>query len=303
MASQNEEDKGPREQADGFDLTAGGENDGLWDWNLATGRIHFSPRWIAMLGYGVDELGNTPEEWFRRVHPDDAKRVQLDVDGLLAGNPLRFENEHRLLHKDGTYRWMSCRAMVALGEEGRPTRMSGSHTDTTAGRVVDALTGLPNRVLFMDRLSRSIERAKRHTEFLYAVLLLDIDRFRSHVEHLGSAAADQVLIAAARRLETSLRGGDTVARFGRDHVVARLGGDEFIILLDDLNEVRDAKFVAERLLNEISAAFVVSGQEVFLTASVGIALSPTGYSRPEQALRDADTALHRAKSLGKARCE
>lgn len=303
MASQNEEDMGPREQADGFDLTAGGENDGLWDWNLATGRIHFSPRWIAMLGYGADELGNTPEEWFRRVHPDDSKRVQLDVDGLLAGNPLRFENEHRLLHKDGTYRWMSCRGMVAVGEEGRPVRMSGSHSDTTAGRVVDALTGLPNRVLFMDRLTRSIERAKRHTEFLYAVLLLDIDRFKSHVERLGSAAADQILIAAARRLETSLRGGDTVARFGRDHVVARLGGDEFIILLDDLNEVRDAKFVAERLLNEISAAFVVSGQEVFLTASVGIALSPTGYSRPEQALRDADTALHRAKSLGKARCE
>ena len=303
MASQDEENVRRRDQVDGFDLGAGGENDGLWDWNLATGRIHFSPRWLAMLGYGAHELGSTPEQWFRRIHPDDSKRVQLDVDALLAGNPLRFENEHRLLHKDGTYRWMSCRAMVDVDEKGRPTRMAGFHSDTTAGKVVDALTGLPNRVLFMDRLTRSIERARRHTEFLYAVLLLDFDRFKSHVEHLGSAAADQVLIAAARRLETSLRGGDTVARFGRDHVVARLGGDEFIILLDDLNEVRDAKFVAERLLKEISSAVVVGGQEVFLTASVGIAVSPTGYSRPEQALRDADTALHRAKSLGKARCE
>lgn len=303
MTAQGESGGRPRKQTSVFDLAAHGENGGLWNWNLATGRIHFSPRWISMLGCEAQDVGNSPEEWFRRVHPDDSAQVQRDIAALLAGTPLRFENQHRLLHKDGTYRWMSCRGMVALDEKGQPARMAGSHSDITAEKVADALTGLPNRVLFLDRLTRSIERARRHHEFLYAVLLLNLDRFNSQIERLGSPAADQILIAAARRLETSLRGADTIARFGQDHVVARMGEDEFIILLDGLNEVGDAKFVAERLLKEISMAYEIGGQEVFLTGSVGIALSVTGYSRPEHALRDAETALHRAKSLGKARCE
>ena len=255
MASQNGEDRGPREQADGFDLTAGGENDGLWDWNLATGRIRFSPRWIAMLGYGADELGNTPEEWFRRVHPDDAKRVQLDVDGLLAGNPLRFENEHRLLHKDGTYRWMSCRAMVAVGEEGRPTRMSGSHSDTTAGRVVDALTGLPNRVLFMDRLGRSFEKARRQKDSTLALIFLDLDGFKLINDSYGHLIGDQLLVAIANRLETTVRSSDCVARLGRNHTIARLGGDEFTILLEDISGAEDATRVAERISHALAAPF------------------------------------------------
>jgi predicted signal transduction protein with EAL and GGDEF domain len=114
---------------------------------------------------------------------------------------------------------------------------------------------------------------------------------------------DRQDLAAARRLETCLRSGDTVARLGRDHTLARLGGDEFSILLDGLNEVADAKTVAERLLKDLAAPLNLDGHEVFVTASIGIALSVTGYNSPDEALRDADTAMYRAKSLGKARCE
>jgi diguanylate cyclase (GGDEF)-like protein/PAS domain S-box-containing protein len=287
----------------GYDLAASGENDGLWDWNLTTNRIHFSPRWISMLGCEGTEVGNIPEEWFRRIHPEDLKRVKLEIDTLLEGNASQFENQHRMLHHDGTYRWMSCRGTVMEAEKGQAVHMAGSHKDITAEKVADALTGLPNRLLFLDRLTRSIEQTKRNNDFIFAVLLLNFDRFKSLVDRLGLTAADQVLIAAARRLETCLRTGNTVARLGQDHLVARPGRDEFIILLDGLNEVGEAKQIAERLLSAISAPFKFRGEEVYLSASIGIALSVTGYSRPEEALRDADTALHRAKSLGKARCE
>jgi diguanylate cyclase (GGDEF)-like protein/PAS domain S-box-containing protein len=280
------------------------QNEGLWDWNLATNRIHFSPRWISMLGCSENEVGNTPDEWFRRIHPEDVTQVRAKIDTHLAGSgPIQFENQHRMLHTDGTYRWMACRGTLTRNEQGQSIKIAGAHADVTAEMVSDALTGLPNRLLLTDRLARSVERAKRHNDFFFAALVLDLDRFNALNERLGKAAGDQLLIAVARRLETCLRAGDTVARFGRDHVVARLEGDEFTILLDLLNDVGEAKTVAERLLREVSAPLTLGGHEVFVTASIGIAVSPTGYSRPDEVLRDADIAVHRAKSLGRARCE
>ena len=263
----------PAANGDRRDLAASGENQGLLDWNLSTNRIYFSPRWISMLGCSENEVGNAPEEWFRRVHPDDLAQLKLAIDAHLAGGLPEFDNQHRMLHSDGTYRWMAFHGTVVRNEQNETTRLAGTHADVTAEMVSDSLTGLPNRLLFLDRLTRSIERAKRRNDFLFAVLAIDLDRFDSQNERLGAAAADQLLIAAARRLETCLRAGDTVARFGRDHVVARFGGDEFTILLDSLNEVGDAKLVADRLLKELSAPFAVGSREAFLSASIGIAVS------------------------------
>ncbi len=256
-----------------------------------------------MLGCEGHQVGNAPEEWFKRIHPEDLDQVKGAIDAQAAGAAGRFEVEHRMLHTDGTYRWMSCRVDVIRDEGGNPIRMTGSLSDITARKVTDPLTGLPNRLLLLDRLTGSIEHARRRHGFLFAALLLDLDRFKPLVERIGSAAGGQLLIAVARRLETSLRAGDTVARLGRDHVVGHLDSDEFIILLDGLNQLGEAKTVAERLLNELSAPFRLGGHEVFVTASIGVALSATGYSRADEVLRDADIALHRAKSLGKARCE
>jgi diguanylate cyclase (GGDEF)-like protein len=256
-----------------------------------------------MVGCEGNEVGTRPEEWFQRIHPEDLKQVQDGIDTHLAGSSHQFEDQHRLLHKDGTYRWMSCRGVIVRNENGQAVRISGSHSDITAEKVVDELTGLPNRLLLLDRMTRAIARAKRRSDHIFALLLLDLDRPETLIERLGPVASDHLVIAAARRLETCLRAGDTVARLGRDHVVARLGGDVFTILLDGLNEVGEAKNVAERLLKEISAPFELDGRDVFLAASCGIALSVTGYQCAEEVLRDADTALHRAKSLGKSRCE
>jgi diguanylate cyclase (GGDEF)-like protein/PAS domain S-box-containing protein len=158
----------------------------------------------------------------------------------------------------------------------------------------DALTDLPNRALFMDRLGHAIERAKRHEDYLFAVLFLDLDRFKVVNDSLGHMVGDQLLMAIANRIKACLRSADTLAR---------LGGDEFTILLEDIRDVSDAKHVANRIQEELKLPFNLSGNEVFTTASIGIALSAAGYDRPEQLLRDADTAMYQAKAGGKARHE
>ncbi len=164
----------------------------------------------------------------------------------------------------------------------------------------DALTGLSNRALLLDRLSHCIDRAKRHRDYRFALLFLDLDRFKVINDSLGHTVGDQLLVAIAQRLDASLRSTDTVARSDRE-VLARLGGDEFVILLDDLRDDTDASRVAERILAALSPAFQLAGYEITTSASIGIALSRTDYHRAEDMLRDADTAMYHAKAAGRSR--
>lgn len=293
-----------RESEERYALAAHGANDGLWDWNLKRNEIYFSPRWKAMLGFEDNEIESSPDEWFNRVHDDDLGRVKMEVEAHLGGLTRRFENEHRMVHKDGTYRWMLSRGIAVPDADGKRQRMAGSFTDVTDRKQSeeqllhdafhDALTGLPNRALFMDRLGQAIARAKRRKGYLFAVLFLDLDRFKVVNDSLGHVIGDELLIAIAQRLEASIRPGDTVAR---------LGGDEFVILLDDIRDLGGPTRVANRVQKELALPFSLNGREVFTTASIGIALSSTGYERPEDLLQDSDTAMYRAKMLGRARHE
>lgn len=293
-------DQALRESEERYALAARGANDGLWDWDLRAQQIYFSPRWKGMLGYQEYEIRNDSEEWFSRVHPEDTDQLKKDIASHLRGETPHYEHEYRMLHRDGTYHWMLSRGLVFRDAAGNPARMAGSQTDITAGKVADGLTGLPNRVLFKDRLARSIERARRNKGSLFAVLFLDLDGFKVVNDSLGHVVGDQLLIAIARRLESCLRSQDTVAHLGEAHTFARLGGDEFTILLDELRHPSDAIRVAERILSELTLPFYLPGHEVFSAASIGIAMSSTDYERPEDVLRDADTAMYRAKARGKA---
>ena len=286
-----------------YALAAKGTNDGLWDWDLLADEIYYSTRWSAMLGHETETVSPSPDEWFRRVHPDDLWRVQAALADHLQGLTRHFECEQRLLHEDRTYRWMLSRGVAVRASDGRCVRMAGSLTDITEAKVADALTGLPNRLLFLERLERALERSKRHPEHRFAVLFLDLDRFKLINDSLGHCIGDMLLIAVSRRLEASIRSSDLVSRSGREHTIARLGGDEFTILIDGIKEPANAIRVAERIERELASPFNLGGHEVYTSTSIGITLGGDEYDSPEDLVRDADTAMYSAKSRGKARYE
>ena len=292
-----------REIQERYALAVNGAKDGLWDWDLKENRVYFSPRWKSMLGYANGAIGDRPAEWFDRIHADDLPAVQAALSAHLNGRSEDFESEYRMRHSGGGYRWVLTRGLAVRDESGEAYRMAGSQSDITARKMAeerllhdafhDHLTGLPNRALFMDRLGMAIAHAKRRLSYTYAVLFIDLDRFKNVNDSLGHSVGDELLIAVARRLESCLRPGDTVAR---------LGGDEFTILLDEVADVDQAVHVAQRLHREMALPFKVQGHEVFVTMSLGITLGAGGhYDRPEEVLRDADTAMYGAKTSGKAR--
>jgi diguanylate cyclase (GGDEF)-like protein/PAS domain S-box-containing protein len=302
VSARAETEEALRESKERYELAARASNDGLWDWDLESGAMYFSPRWRSMLGAGDSELRGSPEEWFDRVHPEDLERVRAALSAHLEGLTEHFEHEYRMLHKNGSYRWVLCRGLAVRGTDGRATRIAGSQSDVTHRKLAeeqlahrafyDPLTNLPNRALFLDRLRHALRRAQRRHDYLFAVLFLDIDRFKVVNDSLGHASGDRLLVTIARRLELALRPGDSVAR---------LGGDEFTVLLDDLRDAADAERIAERIQRELMSPFQIGGQELYASCSIGIALSSTGYAQPEDILRDADTAMYRAKAGGRAR--
>jgi diguanylate cyclase (GGDEF)-like protein/PAS domain S-box-containing protein len=293
-----------RESEERYALAVKGANDGIWDWDLRTNQIHYSSRWKAMLGFQEEEVGGTIGEWFNRVHTEDAERLQLDIASHLKGVTAQFENEHRILHKDSAYRWVLTRGIAVRGQDGTATRMAGSMTDITDRKYAEAkllhnafydpLTNLPNRALFLERLRFAVERAKRHADYFFAVLFLDLDRFKNINDSMGHLAGDQLLVSIARRIEEGRRSTD---------MVARLGGDEFVVLLDEIGGSEDAVNIANWLHDALQQIFHLDGREVEMTASIGIVLSTNGYERSEDVLRDADIAMYSAKANGKDRYE
>jgi diguanylate cyclase (GGDEF)-like protein/PAS domain S-box-containing protein len=283
-------------------LTSLANNDGIWDWNLKTSECYFSPRWKSMLGFREDEIGNQPDEWFKRVHADDQQQVQADFLAHVKGNTSQFEREYRIQHADGRSLWMMARGVAVRDADGSAYRVVGSQTDITARKQIeerqaydtlhDALTGLPNRVLFMDRLEFRLERTKRHADTPFAVLYLDLDRFKVVNDTLGHAAGDQLLVTTAVRIVQCLRPEDTVSR---------LSGDEFAILINEVRDVSDAVRIAERIRSRLVTTTLLGSVERSPTASIGIVLCHNDYDSAEELLRDADLAMYRAKTLGRNR--
>jgi diguanylate cyclase (GGDEF)-like protein/PAS domain S-box-containing protein len=293
-----------RESEERYALAARGANDGLWDWNLIAGEVYLSERWREMVGVVDRSLSLSPEEWFSRVHLSDLPQLKVDIAAQAAGSRSHFHSEHRLRHSEGFFIWVLCRGIVVRDGEGRALRIAGSMTDITARKDLeerlrreaqfDSLTTLPNRSYATDLLRRAIARAKRNKEQQFGVLFLDCDRFKVVNDSLGHHAGDSLLRLVAGRLNGCVRPGD---------VVARLGGDEFVVILEGVKDEAEAISVAERIQHSLAQPFYLDGRELFMSVSVGIAMSQPGLERPEDYLRDADLAMYRAKLRGRARHE
>jgi diguanylate cyclase (GGDEF)-like protein/PAS domain S-box-containing protein len=285
-----------------YALAVRAANDGIWDWDLGADRIYFSPRWHEILGRREGLEDEDPCVWFDLVHPDDLLRLRAAIDAHLAGSTPHLLSQHRIRHFDGSWRWVLTRGLAIRDVDGTATRMAGSLSDITdrlaAERQLqhdalhDGLSGLPNRALFMDRVEQVMQRARRAPGIGCAVLYLDIDRFKLVNDSLSHAVGDHLLVALAGRIAAVLRPGDTVAR---------IGGDEFTMLLDGVTNGDEAMLIAERVQRALADPFAVDGHDLFVTASIGLALSESDTSPPDL-IRNADIAMYDAKRRGRARC-
>ncbi len=253
-----------------------------------------------LLGYTADEMQT--KTWMDITDPDDLAASLEAIEKLHQQKASHFQIEKRYLTKNGKIVFAVLGVALIRDSQGEPLHFITQVVDITERKrteeqlvhdaLHDALTGLPNRTLFMERVEHALKHAKRHKDYLFAVLFIDLDRFKIVNDSLGHSVGDRLLIAIARLLERCLRTNDTVAR---------LGGDEFTVFLDNIQDITDATRIAERLQAELMSPFNLEGHTVFTNASIGIVLGSSGYQQGSELLRDADIAMYRAKELGKAR--
>ena len=279
-------------------------------------RLYNSPAYHRVLGNSAEELSSGSS--FEQIHPSDWERVKLAAAKARAtGEGQRLD--YKMRHKDGSWRILESTASPIRNAEQEIQGLVIVNRDITDRKraeealehsaYYDGLTDLPNRILFADRLQHALTRSLRHSDYKFAVLFIDIDGFKVLNDSLGHSAGDELLIQIAKRLTTNFRDTDTFARSGTadshpsENGLARLGGDEFTVLLEDVFNPSDAIRVAQRIQAKLAAPFNIKGQQIVITAGIGIALSGSSYSRAEELLRDAEIAMYRAKQAGKARCE
>ena len=278
-------------------------------------RLYNSPAYKRILGYSPAELGETSA--FEQIHPDDRYKV-LEASREARSTGVGKRLEYRIKHKDGSWRVLESIASTIRDAQGRVEKLVIVNRDVTERKRAeqqlqhhsfhDPLTGLPNRKLFLDRLENLFSRAERNTERGYALLLVDIDEFKTFNNMMGSAAGDQMLVEIAQRLSACLRQEDTVARGASslesaEPLLSRLGGDEFTVLLDRVSDPSDALRIAKRIQAALADPFLVERRELRCSVSVGIAIYNATQERADDLLQDAEAALRRAQALKGGHCE
>lgn len=286
-------------------LALSGAEEGTWDLDIPSGRLNFDSQWGKLLGY-LDEKARpgTFEEWSRLIHPKDRKRVLRTMLNHVEGSTPEYIAEYRILSSSGSMKWVLGRGKaVSFDKEGKALRVVGVTRDITHRKEseqkiwqlahYDALTGLPNRALFYDRVKLSLAMAKRRGRKL-ALLFLDLDGFKEVNDLHGHDAGDRLLREVAARLTKSIRGED---------FVSRLGGDEFIFVLQDIRQREDAGIVADKILHALAKPIKVLGHTCTISGSVGIALFPDDGDELETLVRLSDLAMYGAKQAGKNNCK
>jgi diguanylate cyclase (GGDEF)-like protein/PAS domain S-box-containing protein len=288
-----------RKSEERFELAMRGANDGVYDWNLQSNEIYYSPRWKEMLGYEDKELPNDFTTWERLIDDKDRKRSWAMLKEYMDGKRDNFHIEFKMRHKDGHWVDILSRAFLVRDAEGKAIRTVGTHVDITEKKRqeahilkqahYDGLTGLPNRFLAMDRLTQLLKETSRDHQMI-AVLFLDLDGFKRVNDTLGHETGDRLLVQAADRLKSAVRDDDSVCR---------LGGDEFVVMLRNLSDLTDAKAVASSLIAQFRNPFSLDDRELIVTTSIGISIYPSDGVTPTELLRNADTAMYHSKEQGR----
>jgi diguanylate cyclase (GGDEF)-like protein/PAS domain S-box-containing protein len=280
-----------RDSEERFALAVKACNDGIWDWDLRTNELYLSPRWKELIGFADDELPSALDSWLGRIHPEDRPRVDSAIAATREGASLHLAVEHRVLHRDGSYRWMLARG-VGQRSAGVTMRLTGSQTDLTDRKLVDPVTGLPNRAVFQQKLAAAERADNGRGDTSFALLLCNLDRFKLVNDSFGLSLGDQALTAMGRLLRDSVRDVG---------FLAHLGGDEFAVLVTASCAPAEALQLGDAILEMLRAPLLIGGETIEISASIGIALS-TGEGG-EAALRDAQVALRRAKEGGGGKAE
>jgi diguanylate cyclase (GGDEF)-like protein/PAS domain S-box-containing protein len=287
---------GKENQTERFRLAIEASLDGFWEFDA--GVAHFSARWQAIAGFEPCEFSGNLEHWLERVHPEDRPRLETELKALRAGKSRRMRNEHRLQDLFGSWRWVAVRAVAEHdGEQGEVTRIAGSMTDQTERKMTDPLTGLPNRMYFIDHLERRMERARASESWDFAVLSLAVERFKVVNESLGYVGGDALLMEMAARLTESMARWTAPA----EQVIARVNGAEFLVCLEGVKGEQQAIGRARDIYAMLRQPFQWRRERIAPSAAMGVAQADEGYAHPEELMRDADSAMTEAKSLGRGR--
>jgi len=266
-----------------YALALEASEEGFWDWDIVAERLWVSARLQSMTGL---DACSTLDAWLDRVHPHDKPRLEIELLALRRGKAQRIANEHRVRSQDGAWRWVQMRGVISREPSGRVTHVAGCLRDITACRMADALTGLPNRISFVDRLERRIEQGFRHADWDFAVLSVTLDRFEKISETLGSSGGERLLIETAARLQS---------RLPEPSLAARLMGAEFMILLDGVHSESEAARFAAQTIEAFREPFTLRHHTIVPQLAIGIAQAGMLYTHPEEIMADAESALTHAR--------
>jgi len=285
-------------------LALTGAGDLIWDWDVSADKVFTSPETEHMLGLKRGTLEGPAAAWLEVLHPLDRDRFRASLDGVVDQRRGRLTQDFRLRNLDGNYLWFALKARPVVGSDGEVVRLVGTLTDVTDFKnaeerllfdaVHDNLTGLPNRELFIDRLEAALGFARAEPQIRPSIVVIDLDRFKQVNDSVGIAVGDSILLTIARRLSRLLKPQDTLAR---------LAGDQFALIV--LSEREPARIVAfaETIRRTLRAPIAFNDREIFLTASIGLALAENQTQRTEEVLKDAELAMYYAKRIGGDRIE